>query len=220
MNRDRLNVAIQKIRDYTMHHRELCTAHHFLFDLPLDKQAGKPELVVMGINPGETEWDRQAYPGPTEETWNHDFHEKSALGRSRGSNHWRRNALFFANGKRVVFTELFFWSSRDKAEFNQRFGPLWNSRHLSFCVDQNRILIEEYKPDAVVFAGVSDSERVAGLFGLQHLCTLRAGSERLVEHYRNESRSWFFTKHWSGSFGFSDSQKQEIKNYIKNVVCG
>ena len=108
MNRERLDIAIQKIRDYTMIHTELCTAHHFLFDLPLDKEAGRPEVVMMGINPGETEWDRQSYPGPTEETRSHDFHEKSAFGRSQGSDHWRRNAAFFANGKRVVFTELLF----------------------------------------------------------------------------------------------------------------
>lgn len=123
MNRERLDVAIQKIRDYTMNHKELCTAHRFLFDLPLDKEDGKPEVVMMGINPGETEWDRQAYPGPTDETWSHDFHEKSAFGRSQGSNHWRRNAAFFANGKRVVFTELFFWSSNDKTDCENQFKP-------------------------------------------------------------------------------------------------
>jgi hypothetical protein len=27
MNRERLDVAIQKIRDYTMNHKELCNAH-------------------------------------------------------------------------------------------------------------------------------------------------------------------------------------------------
>jgi hypothetical protein len=218
MNRERLDVAIQKIRDYTMNHKELCTAHHFLFDLPLDKGGGKPEVVMMGINPGETEWDRHAYPGPTEETWIHDFHEKSPLGRSQGSINWRRNAEFFANGKRVVFTELFFWSSNHTTEFKQRFGPLWKSRHLSFCVDQNRTLIEEYEPSAVIFAGVSDAQRVAGLFGLRHAQTLSDDTGRLVEHYQNESRPWLFTKHWSGSFGFSASQKQEIKNYIKSVM--
>ena len=53
MNRERLDVAIQKIRDYTKNHKELCAAHHFLFDLPLDKEAGKPGVVMMGINPGE-----------------------------------------------------------------------------------------------------------------------------------------------------------------------
>jgi hypothetical protein len=52
MNRERLDVAIQKIRDYTLNNAELRTAHHFLFDLPLDKEAGKPEVVDDGNKPG------------------------------------------------------------------------------------------------------------------------------------------------------------------------
>ena len=48
MNRERLDVAIKQIRDYTRENAELCNAHHFLFDLPLDRNVGTPEIVVMG----------------------------------------------------------------------------------------------------------------------------------------------------------------------------
>jgi hypothetical protein len=61
MNRERLDAAIQQIRDYTKGHQELCAAHHFLYDLPLDKKAGKPAFVVMGINPGEGLRDRRGF---------------------------------------------------------------------------------------------------------------------------------------------------------------
>jgi hypothetical protein len=216
MNRELLDAAIQEIRDYTMKNAELRAAHHFLFDLPLDKKAGKPKTVVMGINPGEADWDWK-FPGPTEETWVYDFHEKSPAGRSPGSINWRAHAEFFTNGKPVVFTELFFWSSH-KAKFKQRFGSLWKSSHLSFCVNLNRILIEQYKPDSVIFVGVGASGEVAKLFGLKEVHTLWEGNERLLAHYRDELRPWFFTKHWTGAFGFSDTQRQSIKNYIKSVA--
>lgn len=108
MNREHLDTAIQRIRNYTNEHMELRAAHHFLYDLPLDRKAGKPEVVIMGVNPGETEYDRTAYPGPTEQTYYHDFHEKAASGRSRWNRNWNSNAVFFANGKPIVFTELFF----------------------------------------------------------------------------------------------------------------
>lgn len=216
MNREKLDRAIESIRDYTGKHPALSCAHHFLYDLPLDKKAGRPKIVVMGINPGESERDRQACHGPTEETWNHDFHETVTSGRSRGSKNWRKNAIFFADGQSVVFTELFFWSSSNLVEFRQRYGgPWWASQHLAFCVEKNRILISEYRPKSVIFTGIGSSNRVAEVFGLQLVDTRKSGGSRLVVHYRDEFRPWFFTKHWSGSFGFSNNQKLAIKNYIR-----
>jgi hypothetical protein len=215
MNRERLDAAINKIREYTKNHAELCVAHHFLFDLPLDRdRAGRPEYVILGINPGETERDRRAVPGPTEETWNHDFHEKAKLGRSQGSKNWLKNADFFSGGKPLVLGELFFWSSSDGVEFKERFGPLWRSPHLPFCIAMTKLLIEEYQPKAVIFAGLGPAKKVADKFALVHINTLKSGKDRLVEHYRDGSRPWFFTKHWSGSYGFSNAQKEAIKTYI------
>ena len=218
MDRRRLNEAIQRIRDYTAGHPELQAAHHFLYDLPLDKDAGVPEFVVMGINPGETERCRSAYPGPTEETWDFDFHGKSVLGRSQGSIKWRKNATDFTDSQAVVFTELFFWSSNDQEELRKRYGKLWNSPHLEFCVEQNKVLIETYKPKAVIFVGLSCSQKVAEAFGLVAVDTLKMGSSRLVVRYQDHFRPWLFTKHWSGAFGFSNLQKAEIKRYIRRAT--
>jgi hypothetical protein len=215
MDRTRLDSNIEAIRRYRDQHAVLQQAHHFLYDLPLDRRAGRPEVVVMGINPGETQFDRDSCPDPTEETWQHDFHADSRLGRSRGSKRWRDNMKFFSHGRPVIQTELFFWSSKDQAEFRERFGPLWESQHLPFCTDMNRSLLDIYQPKFVIFVGLSDSARVAEQFGLRLVASVKENSHRLVDHYEDSARPWFFTKHWSGSFGFSQSQKDRIKGYIQ-----
>jgi len=216
MDRSKLDAAILSIRAYTSQHAELRQSHHFLFDLPLDKAAGKPEFVIMGVNPGEREHDiRSANYTGAEETWLSDFHARSGQ-RSRGSINWRNNASFFANGRPVVFTELFFWSSRNGSALVERYGPLWESPHMAFCCRLNRLLLKEYMPEAVLFAGLSHADRVAAEFDLQHVGTLRdAGKrDRLIEHYCDQERPWFFTKHWSASYGFSKVQKINTRNYI------
>jgi hypothetical protein len=215
MDRARLDSNIDAIRKYRDENPVLLQAHHFLYDLPLRKDAGRPEVVVMGINPGETQFDRDACPYPTEETWQHDFHATSKSGRSQGSVRWRRNMDFFACGYPVIQTELFFWSSNNQSEFNERFGPLWKSQHLRFCVDMNRSLLDVYKPRFVIFVGLSDSARVALEFGLRLVSSVREHGQRLVVHYEDDHRPWFFTKHWSGSFGFSQNQKDQIRTYIQ-----
>jgi hypothetical protein len=215
MERTRLDSNIEAIRRYRDENAVLQQAHHFLYDLPLDKHAGRPEVVVMGINPGETQFDRDSCLGPTEETWQHDFHADSRLGRSQGSKRWRDSMKFFSLGRPVIQTELFFWSSNDQAEFKERFGPLWASKHLRFCTDMNRSLLDIYQPRFVIFVGLSDSARVAGQFGLRLIDSVKEHRHRLVDHYEDSVRPWFFTKHWSGSFGFSQSQKDRIKDYIQ-----
>lgn len=215
MDRERLNSNIETIRRYTKEHPELREAHHFLYDLPLNESVGPCELVVMGINPGETQVDRDACPGPTEETSKYDFHEHSPSGRSKGSKRWRNLTVEFTGGRSVVFTELFFWSSRNNAELVKRFGSLWYSRHLQFCIDKNKDLIDVYQPKAVIFVGLSNSKKAAHAFGLQSVETHDVDGTRVVEHYRDENRSWLFTKHWTGSRGFSRPQRDAIKTYLE-----
>lgn len=188
MDRNRLDSNIEAIRRYTAEHPELRKAHHFLYDLPLNRDAAPPEIVVMGINPGETQVDRDACLGPTEETWSYDFHEHSPQGRSRGSKRWRDLTAGFTAGRSVVFTELFFWSSNNHKELLERFGSLWGSDHLSFCIEMNRDLIESYRPKAVIFVGLSNSKEAANIFGLEHVDTHRVAGARVVEHYRDEHR--------------------------------
>jgi len=220
VNRECLDAAILQIRAYTQGHPELCAAHHFCYDLPLDTTAQKPEVLVMGINPGEIEDDRLSYPGPTEQTWKHDFQQMGTLGKSLWGERWRKNASFFADNRPVVFTEFFLWSSNDGAQFKQRFGPLWKSPHLPFCISMNQRLIQEYRPKSVIFVGLSHSRKVADAFGLCHVHTVKIDGKRLVEHYQDECRPWFFTKHWAGAYGFSNAQKQHIKEYIQPRLEG
>src|SRR5208282_1772392 len=217
MDRDRLDAAIQQIRAYTRAHPDLQKGHHFVFDYPLDKSAGKPEVLVMGINPGEVE-SQWSVPGPTESTWNYDFHHK--VHRSRSSRNWHNNALFFSDGRPVVFTDLFFWSASDQKQFEQRYGPLWRSPHLSFCVSNIKILLDEYQPKMVIFPGLGQAERAAKVFGLGYVRAFSRGGTRLVEHYRDRDRPWFFTRHWSGAFGFSNDQKISIRQYIRGEIRG
>lgn len=213
-----LDQALHEIRDYTQQHPELRAAHHFVYDLPLGGVRQKPSFIVMGINPGETDHCWDSYPGPTEQSWAFDYEESGKLGPSRGGRKWRDTARFFTNGLPVVLAELFFWSSSNSAQFEDRFGSLWQSKHLPFCIEKIKLLIDCYKPEAVIFPGVTFSENIAGEFNLDYIAGQRDqnNGDRLVEHYIDAitQRPWFFTKHWSGSFGFSNSQKCEIKRYI------
>jgi hypothetical protein len=219
MNRAKLDRAIEEIEWYTAQHAELQKAHHFLFDLPIDRDAGKPEFVVIGVNPGESAGDWRLHPkGREQETWKRDFHEATDAPRSPGSKKWRANARFFSNDRPVVLAELFFWSSKNRAELESRFGPLWQSPHLDFCADKLRLLINEYDPTAVIFVGLGEAQHVARLFDLQEVDRLfdkRNGNKLLIEYReRNGRRPWFFAKHWSGAFGFSNEQKKKIKAHI------
>jgi hypothetical protein len=165
----------------------------------------------MGINPGEDESQWRDVPGPTEETWNHDFHEMTE--RSRPSTNWYNNVRFFADGSPVVMTEMFFWSAK-RDEFRRRFGRLQNSPHLIFCVSMNRILIDEYQPKMIILPGITSDTIAANAFRLNHVRTYRPSRKRLVEHYRDATRPWFFTRHWSGDIGLSNEEKIAMKEYI------
>jgi hypothetical protein len=127
-------------------------------------------------------------------------------------------ALYFSGGRSVVFSELFFWSSNNQNEFKERYGELWKSPHLNFCTEKNELLLQEYRPKAVIFVGLGPAVRLATFFALTHIDTLNDGTHRLVEYYHDNNRPWFFTKHWTGAFGFSKVQMDAIKHYIdKNL---
>lgn len=66
MQRERLDANVEAISRYRDANPELLRARHFLHDLPLNKDAGLPELAVMGVNPGERPFDRDAWflPAP------------------------------------------------------------------------------------------------------------------------------------------------------------
>lgn len=212
---NRLRANIERIAAYTAQHPELSRAHHFLYDLKSPPN-GAPRFVVMGINPGETPRDWILSPQPTEETSRHDFHHRAE--KAGSALRWSTLAAYYLDGADYVLAELFFWSSRDLREFAARFGPLASSPHLPFCRDLNRQLIDTYQPRAVVAPGIGTAALCAKLYGLRHADTVREGSTRVVEAYTDGSRPWLFTKHWTGSFGLSDAQRQAIRGAIRDVA--
>ena len=88
----------------------------------------------------------------------------------------------------------------------------------------NRILIEEYQPKAVIFVGIGEVQRIAGTFSLERKGALiktykskKSGEEyevTPVKNYRDACRPWFFTGHWTASFGMSKCQREDLRGYI------
>jgi hypothetical protein len=227
MDRTRLDAAIQCIRDYTDRHSKLKAAHHFVFDSPLDKCAGVPRFVMMGINPGETDSDRKDGLRAVERTWLRDFYDGKSEPPSKRNMRWRKLAKWFANDEPLVLTELFFWNSHDGEALEEMIGPLWASGHLDFCKRMNRILIEVYRPKAVIFTGTGIAERVADKYCLHHVRDIREDYVRksgmrkgervniqIMKHYRDALCPWFFIRHPMAAFGVSKREQEDTRNYI------
>lgn len=209
---------IKSIEKRTEAFAELNAAHHFLFDAHLKKGSSEVDFVVMGINPGETPFDLRNSPEKTQETSDFDFHDSD--GRSRSSSRWAKLAKEILQTDSVVLTELFFWSSKDSAQFKERYGDLRSSPHTSFCKELNIKLIQHYKPKAVIFTGLSVHKIVAEMYKLEFVQTHRAeNSHRLIEQYSLQDRPWIFTKHWTASFGFSKLQRIELTQKIADICA-
>ena len=209
-----LKANIERIAAYTAAHESLSVAHHFLYDLRRPAN-GKPEYVVMGVNPGETARDWRLSPTPTEETSRFDFHGDTALKGSAAR--WSSLTDRFLGGADYVLAELFLWSSRDMTQFRQRFGPIEASPHLAFCRDMNRDIISAYAPKAVIAPGIGTAALVSGLYGLTYEKPIKAGNVRVAERYTDGVRSWLFTIHWTGYRGFSDCLRNAVKDAIATL---
>jgi len=212
---DTLTKNIELISAYTAQHPELKAAHHFLYDLRRPRD-GKPDFVVMGVNPGETTHDWTIAPEPTEETSRFDFH----VGHEHvpSAKKWASSVQYFLGDADYVLAELFFWSSYDSRAFTERFGPMSKSKHLPFCVEMNKDLIEAYAPKAVVLPGLGNLPLVRDLYGLQAVKQVKDGNVRVAEHYSDGQRPWVFTKHWTAAFGFSQKQRELAKQAIWDAV--
>lgn len=217
-----LRPILQKIRNRTFAHEELRAAHHFMFALPRNANAAKKmEIAIIGINPGESAHDRRYSPGSGhEETFERDFHADAKV-RSRASKRWLNHVDYFTDGAPSVLTEIFFWSSRDLNEFKGRFGELSKSPHLDFCKECNSELLGVLKPKLVIGAGLGMASTAEKIFGLEHIgvsVRCEATGHRLIDEYSDGLRPWLFTKHWSGSRGFTKAQKSAIQDYIRIMI--
>lgn len=211
---NRLIENIERVAAYTDQHPELKAAHHFLYDLRHPRD-GTPQYVVMGVNPGETAHDWTIAPEPTEESSRYDFHIDKGGGRS--AIRWTKAARYFLDNADYVLAELFFWSSYDSRKFTERFGPFAKSKHLQFCVELNKDLIEVYQPDAVVLPGLTHLPLVRQLYGLSPVRVVTHEATRVAEHYTDGKRPWVFTKHWTAAFGFSRAQRELAREALRTA---
>lgn len=100
-------------------------------------------------------------------------------------------------------------------QFRERFGPITRSPHLEFCREMNLAVIEAYQPKAVILPGIATDKLCANLYGLRRVETVYEGATRVVEVYSDGRRPWLFTKHWTGSFGLTKSQREKIRDTIR-----
>ncbi|MEM9421576.1 MAG: hypothetical protein AAF986_03565 [Pseudomonadota bacterium] len=217
-----IDSILQSIRDYQSKHADLQACHHFTFDRRVNADGVKPVVAVIGMNPGEVKKDWRDFPTstPLEESSEFDFRDGQK--RPRNSTKWLNNIGRFLDGKPATTTEFFLWSTPDTDEsFVERFGHAFeDSPHFDFCTKSNLALLEAHDIQLVVCPGLKSLEIANGRYGLRHVDTMRdeRDGHRLVEHYEGQSRTWLFTKHWSGSRGFDAEQMNLIKEYILKQI--
>ncbi len=213
-----LSALLADVRSYGASQADLLQAHHFLFCKTLLRNPQANNIVVMGINPGETSTDWASTGGQrSEESFERDFHEAH---RSAASKKWMSNINFFLPDHNIYLTELFFWSSSNIVELEARYGKLnAHNPHAQFCKTINTRLIELIRPAAVIFTGVTYFKTVASIYGLEPSQELLADKQRKLAVLASSGHCpWIFTRHWSGSFGFSQSDKAAIKAFIAAVT--
>ena len=222
-----LSRTLSNIRRYTKEHTELQKSHHFLFNLPLEKKSTKADVIVIGLNPGETDeqWDPAQWHSditlPTEETNEFDFHEVSK--RSRSSIRWSRLCNQYLPNSQIVLSEFFFWSSSNlKKEFNERFGyPFKKCPHFDFCKDCNLELLKFHQPKLIVGTGTSWAEFFAEKYDLKHIKTVESANDKrhrkIIIHYEWENVPFIFTPHWSSGY-VSNDEKTEIISYLSSYI--
>lgn len=215
-----LRRLVEEVRAYRDRHEVLRQAHHFLFALPIEPASQRFDVLVMGVNPGEQPSNWALHCGPTEETLEYDW--LAALNQRTGpAKRWRTHLQTFCGDRRALMSEFFFWSSKNAgADFVARFGTsLRRSPHLEFCCTKNIELINVVRPQAVICPGLSDAAWFARIYELSHRQDLvAANGHLLVQHFERDAVPWLFTKHWSGSFGFTAEQRQQVRSYIDKVT--
>jgi len=222
-----LSETLNKIRSHTRKHLELKKCHHFLFNLPLDKTSIKADVLVIGLNPGE--WDSDRNDGiktPTEETHEFDFHEE--FGKGRASIPWSKVCKRYLPDSKIFQSEFFFWSSpqagedKRKEKFSERFGYKFKDcPHFDFCKECNLELIRFHKPKLIVATGTSWVDLFSDKYDLRHIKTLGCESHekhrKIIHHYEWEDIPFIFTPHWSSARLWKE-EISEIKSYLSNFT--
>jgi len=148
-----LHSALREIERYQWRQPELRENHHrFLYALPHPKfdHSRPTDILLIGVNPGETAYCRRIAPGcGHQESFSDDFHAKHAdpiTGRRR----WLSCIEKSLPSTNVVMTELFFWSTPRTKHLEERYGPLEDNPYLAFCTEMNLLLLTALEPRCVV----------------------------------------------------------------------
>jgi hypothetical protein len=115
--------SVQRIRDYTAAHSCLQLANHFAYDVPLNCSGRPVEVVVFAINQAEYEEDRaKRKPGCPllDDTSISSFRDPNGLGKA--ANWYSKVRSRIGHDRHAVLGELFFWSSRNFRELEDRYG--------------------------------------------------------------------------------------------------
>jgi hypothetical protein len=214
---------IQHIREYTRSHPKLMRAHHFCYNLRLNKNDPTIDYFVMALNPGVPK-NSPPKTGemPLEETSEYDFHDHTWL--TRPAERWRKLCVEIPRTDRVLLAECFFWSSSTVSEMETLYGPgvlKPENEYMQFCTRKNLDLISVTNPRAIIFPGLKALNCVPQLYDLEPAGTATSspnGRGRLVVPYKDKSgRPWLFTKHWTGNWGINKTEKLALSACIAKM---
>jgi hypothetical protein len=166
--------------------------------------AGPVDAIIMGMNPGED-----------------PSREDGVSPLSAGN--WERLCQYFSDavGGRWATSEMFFWSSHDLGALKTRVGDF--SQYLEFCADLNLRMIDFHRPKLVYQPGFGWGADAVKYYGLRHVRSVELARKpgRLLEHYEMpDGTPWLNTAHWTGAFGFSNADRDDIKAYAAALVSG
>ena len=230
-----ISESLEKIRLYTKHNMDLMKCHHFLFNAIYKRENrvnlnAKADVIIMSINPAETEDDWKYYKGktPAENSNELDFHSYIIDENiSASAKRWKTLTKIFCEdlfGNNINESAFFFWSSPDKGEkFKETFGYKWKSnsclKHFNLCKELNIDLIKYHKPKIFIAPGIGDAKYFSNIYEMKYIDTVVFESNgkrhRLIEHFEFQDIPFIFTKHWTGARGFSKIQKEIIIDYLR-----
>ena len=219
---NQISKTLEEIREYTQKNPELKKSHHFLFNCPLDSESDLADVIVVGLNPGETRPDWNYGTNlPTEESSEFDFHDE--LGRGRSSVRWSQLCKEYLPNNDIFLSEFFFWSSGNlDSEFKDRFGYSFRkSPHFEFCKKCNEEMIAYHKPKLIVATGTSWASFFSSIYQMKHIRTIKCINDKrnrnIIHHYDFNGVPFIFTPHWSSGY-VSNYEKKDIKSYLSKYL--
>lgn len=193
---------------------DLHSSHHYTFCVPYGQKNPHRKILLMGFNPGESahDWNKTKRMR-AEESFERNFND---VEQSKSSKRWYENIDYYLPDSEIILTEFIFWSSKNIFELEERIGKIDAANpHLNFCNEINRALLDIYSPRLIIFTGLSHIKLISENFELMNHREITSSSgTRIAVVADGGVRKWIFCRHWTGSFGFSNADKQELRQHI------